>query len=303
MRPEIRNLVRSSEWIDYSITGRTHFWRSYIAFAKWRVENDKRLTILSTSRSLFKPQELPSWCPDWASASMARKLGGTKYSCGYDNESLRRSEITADVDRDRIRVSGFRNDTIDHVVEKVSDIHSISRLWAWESQRLQLSRRVYNSDSVPEAHRRTLIGDLLHRNKENQSLPCEPDPEHNYKLWKAFLKRRLAKKLGKRELDQSVAEYRARIAYQESLMDVCERRAFFSTSKGRIGLGPADILKGDVVCVFYFGSPLYVIRFKDGNGEGEEAELMGDAYVHGLMRKGQAFNSPGREADETFVLI
>jgi hypothetical protein len=37
--PKIRNLVKSSGWIDYSITGRTQF--SYITFAKWRVENDE----------------------------------------------------------------------------------------------------------------------------------------------------------------------------------------------------------------------------------------------------------------------
>jgi hypothetical protein len=113
----------------------------------------------------------------------------------------------------------------------------------------------------------------------------------------------LAKNLGQRELNQSVAEYRAWIEYHYPFLEICKGRAFFSTSKGRIGLGPPDIVKGDVVCVFYSGAPLYVIRFRDRSGEGEEAELMGDAYVHGLMRKGQAFNSPDREADETFVLI
>jgi hypothetical protein len=235
---------------------------------------------------------------------MTQSLGSLKYyNCGYDNEESRRSEITADVDRDRIRVPGFRIDTIDHVVEQVSDIDFISNVLAWESQCLQLSRRVYNSDVVPEAHRRTLIADLLYRDKENFFLACEQDLEYNYKLWKASLEAMVAKKLGQRELNQSVAEYRAWGEYNGSFRVICKGRAFFSTSKGRIGLGLPDIVKGDVVCVFYSGTPLYVIRFRDRSGEGEEAELMGDAYVHGLMRKGQAFNSPDREADEKFVLV
>ncbi|PMD15965.1 hypothetical protein NA56DRAFT_709350 [Hyaloscypha hepaticicola] len=131
--PKIRNLVRSSRWIDYSITGRTQFWRSYITFAKWRVENDEWLIILSTARSLFKPQELPSWCPNWASAPMIKSLKSSIYSCGYDTEESRRSEITADVDRDRIRVPGFRIDTIDHVVEQGLNKFSISKTLEWES--------------------------------------------------------------------------------------------------------------------------------------------------------------------------
>jgi hypothetical protein len=139
--------------------------------------------------------------------------------------------------------------------------------------------------------------------KENHPLPCEQDPEYNYNLWKASLEKMSAEALGERELNQSVVEYRAWIEYNESFEAVRKGRAFFSTSKGRVGLGPADVVRGDIVCVFYSGAPLYVIRFKDRDGEGEEAELVGDAYVHGLMRKGQAFNSPDREADETFVLV
>jgi hypothetical protein len=302
MQPKIRNLVRSSGWIDYSVTGRTQFWRSYITFAKWVVENGKGLELLSTTRSFFKPQELPSWCPNWVSAEMTKSLSVT-YNCGYDNEESRRSEITADVDRDRIRVPGFRIDTIDQVVKQRSDLDSLLNILAWESHCLELSRRVYNSDNVPEAHRRTLIGDLLYRDKENYLLPCEQDPEYNYNLWKASLEKMSAEALGERELNQSVVEYQAWIEYYESFSIICEGRAFFSTSKGRIGLGPSDVAKGDVVCVFYSGDPLYVIRFKDRDGEGEEAELVGEAYVHGLMRKGQAFNSPDREADEIFVLV
>jgi hypothetical protein len=302
MQPNIRKLVRSSGWIDYGVAGRSQFWRSYITFAKWWIEKDKLLMLLSTARSFFKPQELPTWCPNWASAEMTANLMNT-YNCGYDNEESRRSEITADDNQDRIRVPGFRIDTIDQVVKQGSDLRHYSSILAWESHCLQLSRKVYNSDVVPEAHRRTLIGDLLYRDKEDRLLPCEQDPEYNYNLWKASLAKTSAEDLKDRELNQSVIEYQAWIEYDHSFMTLSGGRAFFSTSKGRIGLGPADVVQGDVVCVFYSGGPLYVLRFKDRDGEGEEAVLVGEAYVHGLMWKGQAFNSPDREADERFVLV
>jgi hypothetical protein len=63
----------------------------------------------------------------------------------------------------------------------------------------------------------------------------------------------------------------------------------FSTVGGRIGLGPPDVRKDDIVCVFYSGGPLYIIRFKEGGEEEEDAEPNAESYVHGLLRQGQAF--------------
>ncbi|KAE9382070.1 HET-domain-containing protein [Stipitochalara longipes BDJ] len=84
---------------------------------------------------------------------------------------------------------------------------------------------------------------------------------------------------------------------------MCLGRAFFTTSGGRIGLGPLDVKKGDVVCVFYSGNPLFIIRFKKSGAEGEDAELIGEAYVHGLMREGQASDISDRGVDEEFILV
>jgi hypothetical protein len=62
------------------------------------------------------------------------------------------------------------------------------------------------------------------------------------------------------------------------------------------------VKKGDVVCVFYSGGPVYIIRFKDKKEKSEYAELIGEAYIHGLI-EGEAFNSSDKGPDENFVLL
>jgi len=50
-------------------------------------------------------------------------------------------------------------------------------------------------------------------------------------------------------------------------------------------------------------SLLYIIRFKDRKEEGEGAELIGEVYIYGLMRRSQAFESPDRGLDKNFILV
>jgi hypothetical protein len=128
---------------------------------------------------------------------------------------------------------------------------------------------------------------------------CEEDPEYQYDLWKRTLERIVSGEVS----DISPSEVEAADNFHAAASNVCCGRAFFSTAGGRIGMGPSDVMKGDVVCVFYSGGPLYIIRFKDLKNVGEEAELIGEAYVHGLMRQGQAFESPDRGPDENFILV
>jgi hypothetical protein len=128
---------------------------------------------------------------------------------------------------------------------------------------------------------------------------CEEDPEYQYGLLKRSIKR-IASGEGS---GLSPSEVEAVSDFHTAASNVCFGRAFFSTSGGRIGLGPPDVMKGNVVCIFYSGGPVYIIRFKDRKEEGEEAELIGEAYVHGLMRQGQAFGSPDRGPGEDFILV
>lgn len=55
-------------------------------------------------------------------------------------------------------------------------------------------------------------------------------------------------------------------------------RCFFTTDSGRVGLGPCYAKPGDVVVVLFGGPFCFVLRPK-----GPHYQLIGDAYVHGVM--------------------
>jgi hypothetical protein len=312
MHPDVRDDIRSRGWVDYTAAGKNQFWRSYIMFAKWFFQYDTRLYLLSTAKSLSKPQEIPSWCPNWAFTQKERSLQDFAFYCsGYRDIESRRSRVSVLVNSNKTRVPGFRIDTIDEVVEPwpvawatpnsaASSQDVAANLLEWESTCLQLSQKVCNSEVVPEAHRRTLIGDGLFADSDGFVQACDEDPKNNYDLWKHWLAH-LAD--SRRSLLVTHAEQEAINSYHDANKRMCYGRAFFSTSRGRIGLGAPDVMKGDVVCVFYSGGPLYVIRFQDRKEEGKDVELIGEAYVHDLMREGLALDNPDRGSDENFYLI
>jgi Heterokaryon incompatibility protein (HET) len=77
-------------------------------------------------------------------------------------------------------------------------------------------------------------------------------------------------------------------------------RCFFTTKCGRMGLGPYRSQLGDVVALLYGGDLCFVLRPK-----GDQYELIGDAYVHGVMH-GELFegsNESHMPDSQVFVLV
>lgn len=58
----------------------------------------------------------------------------------------------------------------------------------------------------------------------------------------------------------------------------CKLRRFFTTSSGRIGIGPPTMREGDFVAILFGGYTPYVLR-----PEGGQYSLVGECYVHGIM--------------------
>lgn len=209
----------------------------------------------------------------------------------------------------KIQLRGFRIDVIKTALgiapvipnvgdDIVSTIRKAFIAYTWENECLQLSRSVYNvtKDQVPQAHWRTFVFDAM------PGLDGQPRPEERYYVsWKQGLKllagesKRLSAEL-EDEWDALEGEYDQ---FSQAFGCATIGRRFVSTRGGRVGMGPPDAQEGDVICVFYGGGPLFVIRFVEG---GNEAKLIGEAYVHGLMEDDEAFKSPDRGTDEDFVL-
>lgn len=74
-------------------------------------------------------------------------------------------------------------------------------------------------------------------------------------------------------------------------------RAFFLTEKGYLGIGPNDMQENDTVAVFHGGRTPFIIR---PSSTKKEFHLVGDCYIHGLMR-GEGLSIPGTK-EQMFVI-
>ena len=66
----------------------------------------------------------------------------------------------------------------------------------------------------------------------------------------------------------------------------------FMTSKGYVGLGPAHLQEGDVVCILFRGTVPFILR--PHPGEGGSYRAVGEAYIHGIM-DGEFMNANPKE--------
>lgn len=67
-------------------------------------------------------------------------------------------------------------------------------------------------------------------------------------------------------------------SYWTMLRQSLDRRAFRSR-EGYVGLGPAQLMEGDIVCIFFGADLPFVLRSLDGR----RYQLLGEAYVHKVM--------------------
>ena len=67
--------------------------------------------------------------------------------------------------------------------------------------------------------------------------------------------------------------------YSDAAIWRCIKRSFVTTEEGYLGLAPSGARKGDILCVLRGGDVPFVLREKE-NGYWE---LVGEAYVHGIM--------------------
>jgi hypothetical protein len=69
-------------------------------------------------------------------------------------------------------------------------------------------------------------------------------------------------------------------AYYEAFVRHGFKRCFFITKRGNLGSGPPDMREGDLICIILGSKTPVVLR---GVGSEGRYELVGHAYVHGIM--------------------
>jgi hypothetical protein len=83
--------------------------------------------------------------------------------------------------------------------------------------------------------------------------------------------------------------------YVSSVLKMAGRKVF-RTQNGYVGLGPAGLLDGDILVVFFGASLPYILRPRDGG----VYEFVGEAYCEGIM-DGEALQTDYTE--ENFSIV
>ncbi|PLN80568.1 hypothetical protein BDW42DRAFT_170737 [Aspergillus taichungensis] len=83
------------------------------------------------------------------------------------------------------------------------------------------------------------------------------------------------------------------LQYLTSLRQALSGRSFFASEAGYVGIGPGDLREGDLVVVLLGVRTPFILR-EAGLGSDRYFEILGDAYVEGLMY-GEVLEKPGVE--------
>lgn len=278
---------------------------AYQTFAEAVLLSSPVPSFLNLASSKRPIPGLPSWCPNFSTPSMAFTLGlpqltdyappGATYAAGFNAQTLGkcctyRPNSTQSVG-DQPALLGFKGIPVDLVARVITPaaFHDRERettpnamdaavALAWEANCLQLSRSTYrvNDQTVPDAHIRTLIAARRTFQVREQ-----------YEKMKYYLGQLC-------QQDDSLESRKPNHAdaidiYYEAMDLVCRGRTFFSTTQGRVGLGPPETLSGDQICVLHNASTPFILR--KAWESPHYNNIIGESYVEGIMY-GEAFKQP-----------
>jgi hypothetical protein len=297
-RRSFRDRIR----ISYSKSSEQDLLNPYLDCAKACIQEGTLPSILALVAGRLRAPGLPSWCPNLQSTqSGGIRQFGAHFRAGVSRkEAYRGLRARASSESDNLSVAGFRVDIVSEVVEGTLSWPAgqqmrgrVQRYVEWESRCLALAQKTL---CVPPG---TIPIEPIFalRGKTHQSSTGlrEIDLHRQYSCF-AYDMRQFA-----RTEDYSLSTERRRIYndWLRTLGNHCIGRRYFSTEKGRLGVGPPEIKKGDTISVFYGGDPVYILRPAELNSE--EWFFVGDAFVHGLMELDETPQST-KGIDETFII-
>lgn len=91
---------------------------------------------------------------------------------------------------------------------------------------------------------------------------------------------------GPNDFDETKVEARSIKAFQRLAHARLHDRRICITQDGYIGLVPSASRPGDLICVLHGGSTLFVLRPGSSIGDSERFQMIGEAYMHGMMDGG-----------------
>jgi hypothetical protein len=255
----------------------------------------------------------PSWVPDWSTDRVTEALGYSTrawvlYSTGLgvvtaSNYLTGPSKFDLSEDKQRVTLSGIEFDmvaTLGDVSEQatfdIDDPLAGNRSWA---SNVQLVKNTYDQEyptsniSIYDAFWHTLIagrdgsGTVAPSQEHSDvfslildtttgEMPSLPGQTYSSRRQKGHF---TINSLRTRKPAKTLEDLRT------AIRSALTMRRFAITQKGYFALVPRGTREGDVIVVFEKACVPFVIRnTRRNNGDGREYELLGEAYVHGIMQ-------------------
>lgn len=311
--------VRKQITVDYSRKNREEYWNLYVELGHILLKRPPYLLLLTDASSLDRPLQLPSWCPNFSCVRSTRMLSKRHYAAGGAMDSRMESPlVSTSTDRRRIVLRGRQVEQIVSVVQSQ---------WSWSRVRAMIvgpqgnAAKVLDfldacrhltqktvgptSDAMPEPFVRTLIGNFLYA-------PDEYGPPLSDLRRSLDTALRYWSRLKSDDTDHEPTDADRNVMgrFLNALLPMCEGRRYFDTSLMHVGMGPAEVQPGDRICVFRSLTVPLILRRRDNPdlAEAEEGgrelfELVGEAYVHGIM-DGEIYKNPRETSpDRLFAIV
>lgn len=242
---------------------------------KAAIKNDRQLHLLSLPFERDTRLGLPSWCPDLKRPNECVQLSGS-FLAGI-RSSTEKSSILAITDSDFLSIQGVEVDKVLKIAKAqyrhLKEMDKRKKLMTeFHEETLRMAQEVYGTPE-PEEYCRTLIANTP-RSLDGRKWSTE-EMRAGYQA--LFAEGPLQAHLNAMEKSLSGL-------YVSCAIQACGGRRFITTTKGRVGLAPADCKEGDVICVFLGSGVPYVLRPNVvGAGESSTFSFVGDCYLHGIM--------------------
>lgn len=245
--------------------------------------NLRSLRILCYSQHQGKDKTFPSWVPQWDRQKRYEAIDESLSKGRWQSSANSKLSVNINAEYGVLELTGIIADTIasfrplpDSMGSQrgqISQDHPIVEFWKRQHQ--QEPPNYFTGETQLEALSLVLAAGLnIDRRKVSEALTKF---RAHFGAYLGHLLESMGQTWSTAEGLQGVKEQGDRYGYERLVRTKCHNRSLFFTRKGYMGLGP-DVQGGDIVCIFFGAEVPFVIRPKD-----TYYELVGDAYVHGIM--------------------
>ena len=302
--------MRSAIKVNYAENDR-QYWKAYVELAEQIVTaDDPGFWLLCMAPSRERPEQLPTWCPNFNSLTPNYlDFGNQKWRAGLGNIAAEGGGIRLIKGSSSLQIPGFQIDVVDEVFpiggpysaavgqEDRGRDGNIAAFLERDKQCLELTLRLFDDvGNAQDAYARTLIINSWFDGSLVQ--PSQTKRVRNaYDDFKVYLAQSGASATASThiwadgERQQLAQQYITQLGWWQE-------RPFYTTKNGRIGRGAFDMQAGDAICVFYRAGPVFILRYEQ---ESEVWKLVGDAYLHGCMEL-DSMPEAGRGPDVKFTI-